>query len=124
MGDDEAVAVFPLRGRYLLFPGDRPHGVLHADKEKHADRITLLVNWWRERPASLADSDRCRPPGHESLDAVDSADCAGGRELQPARPTAAEPCPLSRIVGRPISAAFSAHAEEWRAQRVPVDLRW
>jgi hypothetical protein len=48
----------PRRNRLLLFEGDRYHAVMHPSPPPTnvlGQRITLLVNWWRERPGGAAD---------------------------------------------------------------------
>jgi len=37
--------------RFLVFDGDRWHGVLRNDDGFQGQRVTVLVNWWTSRPA-------------------------------------------------------------------------
>lgn len=48
----EVVSVNPAPGRFVTFPGESLHGV--AAVEGYGFRRTLLLNWWRERPAGVA----------------------------------------------------------------------
>eukprot|EP01060_Flectonema_neradi_P030812 TRINITY_DN4548_c0_g1_i1.p1 TRINITY_DN4548_c0_g1~~TRINITY_DN4548_c0_g1_i1.p1 ORF type:complete len:258 (+),score=43.41 TRINITY_DN4548_c0_g1_i1:469-1242(+) len=41
---------FPKTGRLLLFHGKLYHGVLQCPIPEDQPRLTLLVNWWTERP--------------------------------------------------------------------------
>ncbi len=42
-------AVTPRPGRFAVFPGTQLHGVLPAHPSPRP-RVTMLINWWRERP--------------------------------------------------------------------------
>ncbi|KAJ9452436.1 hypothetical protein DIPPA_19568 [Diplonema papillatum] len=53
----KAVLSFPNVGQLLFFEGSLYHGVLHHPRPDpaHPARVTLLVNWWPERPNGPAD---------------------------------------------------------------------
>jgi hypothetical protein len=46
--------VFPKENRYCVFGGSYGHGVLDSGNED--ERITFLVNWWRQKPETI---ERC-----------------------------------------------------------------
>jgi hypothetical protein len=50
--------VYPQAGLYALFDGRLGHGVL--DSTSGSQRVTLLVNWWKEAP-------QVRPPDSSML---------------------------------------------------------
>lgn len=105
--ENEFVAVQPYRGRYLLFPGDLPHGVLCAQEPQNKDRVILSITWWRDVDA--ATGSRVRPPGPREL---------------PGLPSNGEDTSRATVLqGKPVSTPFSDHVEEWLAQRLPVDLQ-
>jgi len=52
--------VFPKENRYCVFGGNYGHGVLDSGNED--ERITFLVNWWRQKPEAI---ERC--PENEVL---------------------------------------------------------
>jgi len=39
------------KNRLMAFEGDRWHGVLANEGGFRGQRVTVLVNWWRERPS-------------------------------------------------------------------------
>jgi len=120
--DNEFVVVQPRRGRYLLFQGDLAHGVLHAQDPKHKDRIVLSITWWCV--SSDATGVRERPPA-TLLGQPWLADPEIGRKdvAEEEAFESADPRILKALVPVPISVAFSAHKEEWYAQRMPADLK-
>jgi len=64
--------VFPKENRYCVFGGNCGHGVLDSGNED--ERITFLVNWWRQKPESIQ---RC--PENEVL-----SDDAGAARVEKA----------------------------------------
>jgi hypothetical protein len=40
--------IFPEKGSYCVFDGELAHGVLESFSQE--TRMTLLINWWAERP--------------------------------------------------------------------------
>lgn len=40
--------IFPCRNNYVLFDGRLGHGVLGSSSKK--PRMTMLINWWAEKP--------------------------------------------------------------------------
>mmetsp|Transcript_52890 Transcript_52890/g.172099 ORF Transcript_52890/g.172099 Transcript_52890/m.172099 type:complete len:284 (-) Transcript_52890:267-1118(-) len=113
--DNEFVAVQPYRGRYLLFPGDLPHGVLCAQEPKNKDRVILSITWWRD--ADAATGSRVRPPGCCELPGLRST----GDEDESEAGTGLYRSTV--LIGKPTSVPFSDHVDEWLAQRMPVDLQ-
>lgn len=111
---DEVLAVWPEPGRYLLFPGDRPHGVLHSPTQVHSDRVTLLVNWWRQRPPGLSDSPKI---DSSELDDDWRLDAAGAAAAASTRG-----CLLAPTVV-PLEVSFVEHEADWKRQRLPCDLQ-
>jgi len=104
---DEAIAVFPWPGRYLMFPGDRVHGVLHAKEQEHADRITFLVNYWPYRPPGLSNT----PVLPRALQGWQEETTLPGGSV-----------PIQTLQGHPIKFIFADHVDQWRGQRLPEDL--
>jgi len=47
------VAVFPRRGRYVIFPGTLLHGV-QAGGPSRWPRVAFYVNWWDQKPAAAS----------------------------------------------------------------------
>eukprot|EP00933_Yihiella_yeosuensis_P044334 TRINITY_DN39432_c0_g1_i1.p1 TRINITY_DN39432_c0_g1~~TRINITY_DN39432_c0_g1_i1.p1 ORF type:complete len:333 (-),score=46.18 TRINITY_DN39432_c0_g1_i1:317-1315(-) len=158
--DSEFAACQPYRGRYLVFRGDLPHGVLCAYEPKGVDRIILSITWWdrsedatgsRHRP-SWSSSDwkprqLTKPSSSENedvegkdkkehvsswssdlfsgfLDAVVSClTRSKGKLLFSNQIEGFDRRLLTPLIGAPIAVPFSEHVEDWRAQRMPVDLR-
>jgi len=105
---NEFVVCQPRRGRYFLFQGELPHGVLRAQEPLNKDRMVLSVTWWRN--GDDATGSRHRPPGPlASLGSLESPKEKANM--------------LTAIVPTPISVPFSAHLAEWLAYHLPVDLR-
>lgn len=56
-----AILSYPCRNSFLAFPGHLRHGVIAGSEssshESSNSRCTLLLNWWRTRPASPSCSD-------------------------------------------------------------------
>jgi len=51
----EVALAHPCRNRLLLFEGDRYHAVMHpSPRSAQGQRVTVLINWWRERPGAGA----------------------------------------------------------------------
>jgi len=48
---EEIAVVFPRKGRMSLFRGDRFHGVLKHNRDASKTRLTLLVNYWKDKTA-------------------------------------------------------------------------
>jgi hypothetical protein len=73
-----AEVVWPRAGRYAIFDGQLAHGVLPCAaarlEEAGADageavRFTMLINWWRQKPAAP----ECRPISEAALHEVQQA---------------------------------------------------
>lgn len=57
---EKAVSISPNPNQYAVFPGNRLHGVIAGRKHMTAlpkARITLLINWWTQRPLGVEDYD-------------------------------------------------------------------
>ena len=121
----EVAVVYPRRNTLLLFEGDRYHAVMHPPEsdeksQQSGQRVTVLVNWWRERPRGPADlPDRfVTPPfaydaaGTEETDphVTDRRNTASCRDR-----SALLPLPVVSVV--PMT--FREHLPSWRAQTVP-----
>ena len=111
---EEVSFAHPRRNRLLTFPGDRYHAVMRpceSPVNEEGQRVTLLVNWWRERPSGCADvPDRF----------VDEAAAAAAGRDEPgpgrsARDTGTIPV-LEDVY------AFGDHVRAWRAQTLPAPL--
>ena len=124
----EVAVVYPRRNTLLLFEGDRYHAVMHPPEsdeksQQSGQRVTVLVNWWRERPRGPADlPDRfVTPPfaydaaGTEETDphVTDRRNTASCRDR-----SALLPLPVLSVV--PMT--FREHLPSWRAQTVPGAL--
>ena len=124
----EVAVVYPRRNTLLLFEGDRYHAVMHPPEsdeksQQSGQRVTVLVNWWRERPRGPADlPDRfVAPPfaydaaGTEETDphVTDRRNTASCRDR-----SALLPLPVLSVV--PMT--FREHLPSWRAQTVPGAL--
>ena len=134
----EVAVVYPRRNTLLLFEGDRYHAVMHPRSERSSEsdesdeksqqsgqRVTVLVNWWRERPRGPADlPDRFVAPPF-------AHDAAGTEVTDPLLLTdrrntllscrdrsALLPLPVMSVV--PMT--FREHLPSWRAQTVPGAL--
>ena len=59
--DSDAYACFPTENRLLTFQGNLLHGVLDEPWPVGGGRLTLLVNWWEEKPQAPC-CDRSSPP--------------------------------------------------------------
>lgn len=122
----EVAVVRPRRNTLLLFEGDRYHAVMHpansSDSESGArgteaprQRVTVLVNWWRERPRGAADlparfvTPRFVPDREE------------GKEKTASGAASSKPRALALPVVR-VPHAFREHAAAWRVQTVPIAL--
>ena len=51
--------VFPSRNNYVLFDGRLGHGVLGSSSQK--PRMTMLINWWADKPQVLLHMTSCFP---------------------------------------------------------------
>lgn len=131
---DGALAVMPRIGRYLLFPGELLHGVLHALEDWPFERVTLLLNWWRgPRPPGLCEpmlplaAPRLVLPGFGAGSATGSDDTAalGNFSAEPVGVPAKGACcapslpQLEMPTVRRLGVDFALHAEEWSRQRLP-----
>lgn len=58
----DAFACFPAENRLLTFQGDLLHGVLDEPWPIDGARLTLLVNWWADKPQAPC-CDRAATPG-------------------------------------------------------------
>jgi hypothetical protein len=130
----EVAVAHPTRNTLLLFEGDRYHAVMHPPKRFESDetaeksqqsqqstqRVTVLVNWWRERPRGPADlPDRFVTPPF-------AYDRSGTGETNPHindRPLAASCRDRSALLPLPVVSVvpmtFREHLPSWRAQTVP-----
>ena len=130
----EVAVAYPRRNTLLLFEGDRYHAVMHPPKRSESDetaeksqqsqqstqRVTVLVNWWRERPRGPADlPDRFVTPPF-------AYDRSGTGETNPHindRPLAASCRDRSALLPLPVVSVvpmtFREHLPSWRAQTVP-----
>ena len=129
----EVAVAHPLRNTLLLFEGDRYHAVMHppsrsperaeevpeggAPPPRRAEvgqRVTVLVNWWRERPRGPADLPArfVTPPFAETRH--EHTRPSDGR---PGAPPSSLALPVVRMPH-----AFREHAAAWRAQTVPSAL--
>ncbi|CAL1166868.1 unnamed protein product [Cladocopium goreaui] len=107
---NEVLAVWPRIGRYLLFPGAHLHCVLFPEEPPSGDRMTLLINWWTQKPHGCSPSPRI----------AEIAEIA-----PPATAPATAPAslvPPRRVLAMQREQSFEDHVEEWRAQRVPREL--
>lgn len=128
----EVAVAHPRRNTLLLFEGDRYHAVMHPTESSETDekknesergtsatsasandaldgdqRVTVLVNWWRERPSGPTDlPDRFVTPPFD---------------FEFCRATTPEPT-LMRVPVVNVPHAFVEHADAWRAQTVPRAL--
>lgn len=94
-----ACACAPKANRLLLFGGDRWHGVLRGEAGFRGQRVTLLVNWWREKPS-----------GARALT----------KRFVDERAVVAKAGALTRVKCHVESrGAYSNDAEDWEAQRLP-----
>lgn len=94
-----ACACAPKANRLLLFGGDRWHGVLRGEAGFRGQRVTLLVNWWREKPS-----------GARGLT----------KRFVDERAIVAKAGTLTRVECHVESrGAYSNDAEDWEAQRLP-----
>ena len=136
----EVAVVYPRRNTLLLFEGDRYHAVMHPRSERSSEsavseksqqsfptqRVTVLVNWWRERPRGPADL-----PGRFVTHRFVAYDAAGTEETSIGHVTdrrdtllscrdrsALLPLPVMSVV--PMT--FREHLTSWRAQTVPGAL--
>ena len=122
----EVVVAHPRRNTLLLFEGDRYHAVMHPPEsdeksdeksdeqsrqsQQSGQRVTVLVNWWRERPRGPADlPDRFETDPH-ATDRPNTASCRDRSALLP--------LPVVSLV--PMT--FREHLPSWRAQTVPGAL--
>lgn len=129
----EVAVVYPRRNTLLLFEGDRYHAVMHPPErsesavseksQQSGQRVTVLVNWWRERPRGPADlPDRFVTPPF-------AYDTAGTEETDPHvtdRRNTASCCDRSALLPLPVMSVvpmtFREHLTSWRAQTVPGAL--
>ncbi len=122
---EEVSFAHPRRNRLLTFPGDRYHAVMRpceSPVNEEGQRVTLLVNWWRERPSGCADvPDRFASAsrGDDVVDEAAAAAAAAGRDEpdpgRSARDTGVIPV-LEDVY------AFGDHVRAWRAQTLPAPL--
>ena len=49
---ERTALVFPFKNQYMLFDGCLGHGVLGSSSKQ--PRMTMLVNWWTEKPQVLS----------------------------------------------------------------------
>jgi len=110
--DNDFVVCQPRRGRYFLFRGDLPHGVLHAPESFGKDRIILSITWWRN--SKDATGSRDRPPG--PLGSFSSHENCRERGANSAMPL------LMPLMPEPIFVPFAKHKDQWLSQRLPLDL--
>jgi len=113
--DNEFVICQPKRGRYFIFQGDLPHGVLYAQAPTNRDRIILSITWWRI--GDEATGSRERPPG--PLGSLQHVENDSAEEEAHG---VSSSCCLTPLLATPISVPFSAHLAQWRMQRLPMDL--
>ena len=69
--------VFPLRNTYCLFDGRLGHGVV--DSRNTDKRVTLLVNWWTNRPKLVQRHKKIEYRIHEN--AIESSTKAGSQKM-------------------------------------------
>mmetsp|Transcript_32479 Transcript_32479/g.48620 ORF Transcript_32479/g.48620 Transcript_32479/m.48620 type:complete len:186 (-) Transcript_32479:129-686(-) len=143
-----ACAILPKRGRYMLFQGDLPHGVLHPLEEHTSapfSRLTLLLNWWRERPPGLSEAPeipfdsrevesirgRDEQPSQllrgclQPTPAASASAAATATAAASAAPTTTTPATTAPIAASSSAAAslpFEAHAEAWKRQTLPQGM--
>mmetsp|Transcript_21252 Transcript_21252/g.59351 ORF Transcript_21252/g.59351 Transcript_21252/m.59351 type:complete len:294 (-) Transcript_21252:34-915(-) len=115
---DVAVAVMPQLGRYLLFPGDRLHGVLHSLSDERYERLTLLINWWRRKPPGLSDAPHVAEKDEPLGTTLPEIVCA-----RPDPPSGFGLPSLMALSATPLHIHFAAHFEDWSTQRLPSNLR-
>ena len=135
----EVAVAHPTRNTLLLFEGDRYHAVMHptegkgtgvserdaapseltgtsttSARDSNDQRVTVLVNWWRDRPRGATDlPDRFVTPPFD-FESESGEINEGGR-------TTTEPT-LTRVPVVDVPHAFVKHADAWRAQTVPRAL--
>lgn len=52
---EKTALVFPYKNQYMLFDGRLGHGVLGSSSKQ--PRMTMLVNWWAEKPQVHSQAD-------------------------------------------------------------------
>ena len=52
---EKTALVFPYTNQYMLFDGRLGHGVLGSSSKQ--PRMTMLVNWWAEKPQVQSSAD-------------------------------------------------------------------